>query len=167
MGAVLLLGCVTACGDGGGVDKSIVQAVSTENETVNAKKALEEKAAAAAKSKREAAAADEAALQAAIDSAAVAPPELPESLDVACQGVVEAYDTFMKSGSEKDALLWSDRRRHKMGERKTACLKVGNIRIAACEAVALANPPAALAEHVRKEAGRMLMERCHDKFGTS
>ena len=158
---------VVGCGDGEEVDNSIVQAVSTENKTVKAREELQVAAAAAAKAKREAQDAEQAALDAAIDAAAVQPAEAPTDLETACESVVEAYDAFMKSGAEEDALRWSDGRRHKLGERRSACLKVGNLQIAACEAQALTTAPAEIAELPRKDAGRLLMERCHDKFGST
>ena len=154
------------CGDGK-ADNSIVQAVSTENKTVKAREELQVKAAAAAKAKRDAEDAKQAALDAAIDGAAVQPAEAPADLETACESVVEAYDAFMKSGAEDDALRWSDGRRHKLGERRSACLKIANVQIAACEAHALTNAPNEVAELPRKDAGRLLMERCHDKFGST
>ncbi|MEM6995996.1 MAG: hypothetical protein AAF721_36145 [Myxococcota bacterium] len=153
------------CSDGPTVDDAIVKAVSTENAKLKAKEAMEAKALAIAKEKKAAAEAAQAAIDAAIDAAAVQPPVAPESLDAACEGVLTAYDSFMKSGPEKDALLWSDGRRRKMGERRTACLKVGSIPVAACEAHALTNAPTSLGPQPRKDAARLLMERCHDKFG--
>jgi len=154
------------CGDGK-ADNSIVQAVSTENKTVKAREELQVKAAAAAKAKRDAEDAKQAALDAAIDGAAIQPAEVPADLETACESVVEAYDAFMKSGAEDDALRWSDGRRHKLGERRSACLKIANVQIAACEAHALTNAPNEVAELPRKDAGRLLMERCHDKFGST
>ena len=158
---------VPACSSGESVEDAIVKAVSVESEAVQARERLQAKAAEEARAKKQAADAKAKARTQAVDAAAVAPPELPEDLATACEAVVTAYDDFMKSGAEKDALLWSDGRRHKMGERRAACLKIGDLAIAACEAHALAHAPAEVQDMPRKEAGLLLMERCHDKFGAA
>ena len=146
---------------------AIEKAVSVENENEKAAKEIAEKAAEEARKRKAAKDAAQKQREADIEAAAVLPTELPGTLEEACDAVVDAYDTFMKSGAERDALEWSDGRRKKLGARRTACAKVGNIRVAACEAAALANPPASLAEMTRLEAGRLLMGRCHDKFAGS
>lgn len=146
---------------------AIEKAVSIENENEKAAKEIAAKASEEAKKKKAAKDAAQKQREADIDAAAVLPTELPAHLEAACDAVVTAYDTFMKSGAERDALEWSDGRRKKLGARRTACAKVGNLRVAACEAAALSSPPASLAEMTRLEAGRLLMGRCHDKFAGS
>ena len=161
----VVLAIAAACSSDAKVDSDIVKAVSTENKTDKAREELDKKAAQDAKKKREATMAAQAARAAAIDEAAQVPEPLPESLEVACEAVVNAYDMFMKAGTERDALEWSDGRRRKLGERRAACLEVGKLPVAACEVVALGAAPEALADLPRKEAARLLMERCHEKFG--
>jgi hypothetical protein len=160
--ALLLAGC----GEKSDPDK-VAQAFSIES-----KQQRDVEAARAAKASQDAEAHERARseaqqLQAAIDASAVLPNPLPADGVAACDAVVEAYDAFMKGGSEADQLAWSDGRRRKLGERRTACAKVSNLRVAACEARALANPPASFGERDRAEAARMLMERCHEKFGSA
>lgn len=164
LGWALLL-CTGGCSGSGSVDNAIVQAVSVENAKVKAKKELEAKAAESAKTKHAAKLAAQATIEAAVASAAVQPEQAPATLQEACEHVVAAYDEYMKAGSEKDALLWSDGRRRKLGERRVACIKVGSVAVAACEAHALSAAPEALAELPRKDAARLLMERCNDEFG--
>jgi hypothetical protein len=145
--------------------KTIAEAFTIESKDAKAAEELATKRAedrrAAAEARRKA----DAVIDAAVDAAAVQPAEPPADLAVACDAVVETYDAYMKSGSERDALAWSDGRRRKMGERRVACIKVGQVPIAACEAEALRRAPAALDELPREDAARRLMERCHEKFG--
>lgn len=147
--------------------KTIAEAFTVESknakaaEELAAKEAEERKAAAEERKKAEA------ALAAAVDEAAVQPAEPPADLEVACDAVVEAYDAYMKSGSERDALVWSDGRRRKLGERRVACIKVGKLPVAACEAQALLHAPASLDELPREDAARRLMVRCNEKFAGS
>lgn len=160
----LITVCPTACGDA--PDRAtIAKAFTIESKQAQVAEELEAKADAARRLEAEARREEERAIAAAVDAATVQPAELPADLEVACDAVVEAYDVFMKSGSESDALRWSDGRRRKMGERRAACVKVGKIPVIACEAEALAAAPTALDALPREEAARRLMERCHDEFG--
>jgi uncharacterized caspase-like protein len=160
--AVLWGGCADAP-----EQKTIAEAFTIESkdariaEEIAAKDAEQRRIAAEERKKAEA------ALDSAVDAAAVQPAEPPADLEAACDAVVEAHDAYMKSGSERDALVWSDGRRRKMGERRVACIKVAKLPVAACEAQALRNAPPALDVLSREDAARRLMERCHDKFGSS
>jgi hypothetical protein len=108
---------------------------------------------------------EQAEIAAAVDAAAQLPAEMPADLEAACDAVVEAYDAYMKSGAEKDALEWSDGRRRKLGERRAACVTVGQPKVAACEAQALRAAPSELDGLARRAAAYQLMARCHDKYG--
>lgn len=153
-----------ACGKAPEQDK-IVEAFTVENEQAKLAEELDAKDAERRRIEAEAHRKEEAAMRAAIEQAAAQPAEAPADLEQACDLVVEAYDTFMKTGSENDALRWSDGRRRKMGERRAACIKVGQIAVAACEARALQAAPEELDPLPRTEAARRLMERCHEEFG--
>jgi hypothetical protein len=160
----LLVLTLAACGQNAKED-TIAQAFTIESKQ---EKAADELAEAQAAKKREEAAATkerETAITAAIDAVAQLPAEMPADLGAACDAVTAAYDEYLKSGPERDALSWSDGRRRKMGERTAACLKMGQIRVAACETVVLQAAPAELDDQPRREAARRLMERCHEKFG--
>ncbi len=160
----ILVAVLAACGQNAKED-TIAQAF-----TIESKQEKEAEAVAAAQAKKDAEEAEakkaaQAKVEAAIDAAAQLPTELPADLGTACDAVVNAYDEYMKSGPERDALLWSDGRRQKLGDRKASCIKVGKINVAACEVQALQAAPAELDGEPRKDAARQLMERCHDKFG--
>ena len=152
------------CGDPPQQDR-IEKAFTIESELKEEAEALQAKEDAKRRQEAEARKKKEQEITAAIDAVAIQPAELPADLDTACDAVVAAHDEYMRSGSESDALRWSDRRRQKMGDRRAACVTVGNIAVAACEAQALRTAPPVLNELSRLTAARRLMERCHDKFG--
>ena len=160
----ILFVVLAGCGQSAKED-TIAQAFTIESKQEKEAEALAAKQAENKAKEDEVKKAEQAKVDAAIDAAAQLPAELPADLGTACDAVVNAYDEFMKNGPERDALLWSDGRRQKLGDRKAACVKVGKIKVAACEAEALRAAPAELADQPRKEAARHLMERCHDKFG--
>jgi hypothetical protein len=163
----LLFSCwlVAACGEPK-VDPTIAQAVSTENKMTKAAEAL----AAKEKAEREAAAKARSELEerrhAEIDEATRLPAELPDDLGLACEAVISAHDEFMKRGNEKDVLSWHDGRRKALGKRRTQCISVGSVQVAACEAEALQHEFPALADLSRVEAARRVTQRCLDKFGS-
>lgn len=153
-----------ACGEPK-VDPTIAQAVQTESEmqkaaeTLATKERAEREAKAKARRELEARRAEE------LDAAAQLPAQLPADMARACDAVTSAYDEFMKRGSEKDVLSWHDGRRKALGQRRTHCVTVGNLEVAACEAEALQLEFASLADVPRAEAARMVMQRCLEKFG--
>jgi vacuolar-type H+-ATPase subunit I/STV1 len=167
----LLFSCwlVAACGEPK-VDPTIAQAVSTENEMTKAAEAL----AAKEKAEREAAAKARRELEerrrAEIDEAARLPAELlddlADDLGRACEAVMSAHDEFMKRGNEKDVLSWHDGRRKALGKRRTQCISVGSVQVAACEAEALQHEFPALADLSRVEAARRVAQHCLEKFGS-
>jgi hypothetical protein len=164
---ILLMCCLglAACGEPK-VDPTIAQAVSTENEMKKAAEALAAKEKAQREAEAKARGELEAKRRAEIDDAARLPTDLPDDLARACDAVTAAYDEFMKRGSEKDVLSWHDGRRKALGQRRTHCITVGSVEVAACEAEVLQHEFASLADVPRVDAARMVMERCVEKFGS-
>jgi len=161
-----VLGVASACGGGAPpVEDSIAKAMTVESKQ---QKVMDEAKARDREIRVEQAAQkkeQEARRAAELDAAAVMPATMPADLATACEAVMNARDAFMKRGAESDALAWSDGRRRKMGERRSACITQGSVEVAACQAQALAGDPPSLAETERTEAARLLMARCSDKFG--
>lgn len=165
--SILLVATPSACDDATqpDVEQAIAKAVHVADPDKEAREKLDAKdraqrqeRAAQQKSKEQARAAE-------IDAAAVLPEVVPTSLEAACDATVNAYDTFMKSGPEKDALLWYQGRRKKMAERRAACVTQANITVAACQATALVAALPTLLELERTEAANLVFGRCADKFG--
>jgi hypothetical protein len=146
-------------------EETIAEAFRIESKQEKAAEAVAEAKAEQREQQAQVRAAARATIDAAVDRAAQMPEVRPEDIGAACEAVMNAYDAFMKTGPERDALEWSDGRRRKLGERKAACLKVDKLEVAACEATALDAAPAELDELPRIVAARHLMERCHEKFG--
>ncbi len=155
------------CGEQEVNQQTIAQAVQTENQVDKAAAALEEKERAERKAKAEAERALEERRRQEIDAAASLPASMPADLAAACEAVVESYDLFMKAGSERDVLLWHDGRRGKLGERRAACIKMGGVKVAACQAEALRAELPSLEGLERTEAARRVAEHCLDKYGAS
>jgi hypothetical protein len=168
--AALVLGTSAgACGDAkqSGVEQSIAKAVHVEDPEKKAREKLEEKERTERQQRLAEQKEKERVRAAEIDAAAVLPATLPANLEAACDATVNAYDTFMKSGPEKDALLWHEGRRKKMAERRAACVTQANITVAACQSVALVAALPSLMELERTEAANQVFQRCADKFGKS
>jgi hypothetical protein len=165
--AVLLVAMPCACNDAKqpDVDQSIAKAVHVEDPQKEAREKLEAKARAERQERAAQQKEKETARAAEIDAAAVLPDVVPTSLEEACDATVNAYDTFMKNGPEKDALLWFEGRRKKMAERRAACVTQANTAVAACQAQALVAPLPTLLELERTEAANLVFQRCADKFG--
>lgn len=163
-----LLALVPACGGGAPpVDETIAKAMTVESKqqkVMDEAKARDREARTAQATERKE---TEARRATELDAAAVMPSTMPADLATACEAVMTAYDEFMKRGPESAALEWSDGRRRKMGERRSACITQGSVEVAACQAQALGGDPPSLAEIERTEAARLLMARCTDKFGKS
>lgn len=155
-----------ACGDPK-VDPTIAQAVQTESKTEKAAEALAAKQQVERKAKAQAEQELEERRRSEIDAAARLPEPLPGDLESACDALTASYDEFMKRGSERDVLKWHDGRRKDLGKRRSSCIKVGSVEVAACEAEALAEDFPSLADVERTEAARMIMNRCVEKFGAS
>lgn len=149
------------------VEDSIAKAVTVEDPEKQALAALEAKAQAERRARADAAKNQEAARAAEIDAAAVLPAVVPTDVEQACDAAVNAYDTFMKAGAEKDALLWYEGRRKKIAERRATCVTQKNPSVAACQSVALVAALPSLIELPRAEAANMVFARCADKFGKS
>lgn len=147
------------------VEQSIAKAVTVEDPEKQAREALEAKAQAERRERADAEKGKEAARAAEIDAAAVLPSVVPTDLEQACDAAVNAYDEFMKSGAEKDALLWYEGRRKKIAERRATCVTQKNPTVAACQSVALKAALPSLLELPRAEAANLVFTRCADKFG--
>jgi hypothetical protein len=98
--------------------------------------------------------------QAELDAASRLPANMPADLSEACDRVVDAYDEFMKRGSESDVLKWWDGRRKKLGNHRANCLKTASIEIAACSAHALRETYTTFDGIDREEAARRVVEAC-------
>jgi hypothetical protein len=158
---------LAACGDASkpDVEQSIAKAVHVEDPEKAAREKLEAKERAERQEKAAQQKSKEQARAAEIDAAAVLPATVPTSVEAACDAAVNAYDTFMKNGAEKDALLWYEGRRKKMAERRATCVTQANPTVAACQANALVAALPSLLELERTEAANLVFQRCADKFG--
>lgn len=161
--ALVMSGCDSPKQDS--VEKSIAQAVHVEDPEQKARDAVAAKEQAERQQRLAERKKIEEARAADIDGAAVLPPVLPKNLEEACDAAVNAYDTFMKSGPEKDALHWHEGRRKKMAERRATCVTQANPTVAACQAQALVAPLPTLMDLERTEAANLVFTRCADKFG--
>lgn len=147
------------------VEQSIAKALIVEDEKAQKPMLSAAKQGVPLGSRSERASVQQAAREAELDAAAILPAEFPTELAAACEAVVNAYDGFMKRSDERTALRWFDGRRKKLAERRAVCAKQDNVRVAACQAKALAADLATLAELDRTEAASLVLQRCADKFG--
>lgn len=147
------------------VEQSIAKAVTVDDPEKQAREAIEAKAQAERRDRAEAEKQKEATRAAEIDAAAVLPEVVPTDLEAACDAAVDAYDTFMKAGPEKDALLWYEGRRKKIAERRATCVTQKSPTVAACQSVALKAALPSLLDLPRTEAANLVFARCADKFG--
>lgn len=163
VGATLL---ATSCGGGDSAGSgSIQKALSYESKQRAAAEAADAKAAAAVKAKKDAEAAAEKAKWDAIDAIAVVPADGPKDLKSACDGLVEAYDAFMRRGDDETVLKWVNEQKGKqLGAQKSNCIQRKSVEIAACQISALSNAPPAFDHHRGGDTVRRIMIRCVEKF---
>lgn len=115
------------------------------------------------KAEREQAERDEqeakAKLAAQIDALAVIPAQLPKKLDKACEAMLASYDGFMRKTLQGDMLTkWeTGGNEMQLAVFRKECLK-RDIATAACQAHALAEAPAELADHLAD-----IMTACNEK----
>jgi hypothetical protein len=148
------------------VDPVIAQAVQVESQQQKAAEALVAKEQADREAKARAKRELEERRRGELDDAARLPAELPPDLASACDAVMAAHDEFMKRGDERDVLAWHDGRRKSLGQRRTQCINLGSIQVAACEAEALQQQFPSLSDVPRADAARMVTEHCVEKFGS-
>lgn len=163
LGLGLALGCA-GC-DTAEADPTIAKAMQIESEMEVAAAKVADLQHADAQAKREAEAARVAARDTALRTAASLPAELPKDLKSACDASNEAFDAFMQAGSERDVLQWWDGHRKKLGDARGKCLKRESIEVAACSAKLLEAAPAEVNELPRRDAARVIVQTCMDKFG--
>lgn len=144
---------------------SIAKALEYESAERKAAEEAQAKEVAEAKAKREAEESAVKALEDAITAAAVAPPNGPKSSAKACDGLIDAYDTFMRAQQDDKIVLdFVNGRKKSLGGRRANCLAQQNPQLANCIAAGLGNAPKAL--FTEGEAGaRRIIDRCADKYG--
>jgi hypothetical protein len=151
------------------VDPTIAKAMQTESKTEKVQKQLAETEKKKQDETRRAKEEKQATQEAELEAAVKLPDVMPETLDAACDAMVDAYDDFMKRGAEKDVLdWWKPGRRGQLAlVRRDKCERVGSIPAAACSSVALMQPLDSLFEIERTESAKMVIDRCVKKFAKS
>lgn len=159
---------VGACNGPAEVDPTLVAAVQVESKSDRVREELEAKEREEAAARRKALEARERELASAARLSEQLPPaEFPDDLGAACDAVTEAYDAFMKAGSENDVLRWHDGRRKKLGERRVGCIKQGSIEVAACQAQALRADFKTLGSLARPEAAHLVLAACAERMASA
>ena len=152
----LLAGC-----DGGAAEEAAKKAAEAK---AAEEKAAEEKAA-KRQAEREQKAAAEAeaakAKQAAIEAMTVLPDKLPTKLDKACDGLVAAYDAYMRTVLEGDLKTkWETGGNEMQLKLQRVECKKRPVNVAACQTLALSRMKP---EH-EQDMGT-IFTRCNEKFG--
>ena len=159
---------IGGCNGPAQVDPTLVAAVQVDNKSDRGREQLEAKERKAAEARRKALEARERELASAARLAEQLPPdEIPDDLGKACDAVTEAYDAFMKAGSENDVLRWHDGRRKKLGKRRVGCIKQASIEVAACQARALGADFKTLHSLPRPEAAHLVLAACAERVASA
>jgi hypothetical protein len=90
--------------------------------------------------KRAKAKAEEEELAKSIAALTVLPAQLPKSLEIACEGLLEAYHGFqlrVRANDGRALMNWWDNKRLELGKVRQTCMALASVQAAACQTNAL------------------------------